>query len=67
MSLDNVVGKGALGTTAALILALTVFSVGVSKVAAEMTTWIGVAIAALVVIFAVKVLGSGSLGGLSFR
>lgn len=67
MSLGTVKGKGALGTTAALILALVVFSAGASNVAAQMTAWIGLIIAALVVIFAVKVLASRGLGGLSFR
>lgn len=66
MSLGSVKGKGALGTTAALILALVVFSAGASNVAAQMTAWIGLLVVALVVIFAVKVLASRGLGGLSF-
>lgn len=61
------IGKGALGTTAALILALTVLSVGVSQTAAQMTGWIGLLIVAILAIFAMKVLGSRSIGSLSFR
>lgn len=67
MGINSAIGKGALGTTAALILALTIFSVGVSRVATEMTGWIGLLIFGLLAIFGIKVLGSRVLGSFSFR
>ena len=67
MSLRSAKGTGALGTTAALILALVIIAIGAQNVAAQMATWIGLIVAILVAIFALKVLASRGLGGLSFR